>query len=310
MKKQIGIRKGQYGFCPSPVITLVFILLFSILVAPSATENALPCSFNSPQSMISADPPKLNLTYYTPTNRIETTVLSDSSIAGDHVILRAEWTVSVVNRSRLRVFAPAIPTSLSIEKDTNILEIDTRSLGNNATCLINSTAWLTNGSVISQVFQNVFIGNFFVPRVTVITPNGGEVWTGVNTIRWLGSDINTDETLHYDVRISSDSGLTFVTIASSLTQKWFDWNCSLYDKSDTYLVEIRVTDGIYFSSDRSNNPFTAGEIISNWTTTTTSTTTSNGTTLLDSRVAIFVAILVISSAVMALAVYYVARKWF
>jgi hypothetical protein len=150
----------------------------------------------------------------------------------------------------------------------------------------------------------VYIGNFFVPKVTVLNPNGGEKWTGVNTIRWLGNDTNSDETLYYDVRISSDSGLTFVTIASSLTQMWFDWNCSSDYKLDTYVVEIRVTDGIYFSSDRSNSLFTAGEITASYTTT------GNSTFPIDSRIIAFVVILVISSMAMALAVYYVARKWF
>ena len=284
-------------------------MLFSILASTSPTEDTSISYFSSQQNILSADTPKINLTYRTSTNPTEIVVLPNSMIAGDHVILRAEWSVSVVNKSRLQVIASAIPTALSVEQNTHIIEIDTRSLGNNATCLINSTAWLTNGSVISRIFQNVYIGNYFVPKVTILTPNGGEEWAGVNTIRWLGSDVNADENLCYDVRISSDSGVTFSTIATSITQKYYDWNCSSYDKLDTYFVEIRVTDGIYFSSDQSNSPFTAGELATNLTTTTT-TTTSNNTSLIDSRVAVFVAILVISSAVMALVVYYVARRWF
>jgi hypothetical protein len=256
------------------------------------------------QNVVSADALQLNLTYYSPSYPIEEAILPNSTIAGDHVILRADWTASLVTKSRLHVFAPAIPASISIEQNTNILEIDTRNLGNNATCLINATAWLTNGSIVSRIIQNVYIGNYFVPKVTVLAPNGGEDWTGVNTIRWSGSDFNSGETLHYDVRISSDSGQTFVTVASSLTQMSFDWNCSLNYRLDTYVVEIRVTDGIYFSSDRSNSPFTAGEII------TSSTTTSNTAPSIDSRAAAFIVILVISSMVMALTVYYVARKWF
>jgi hypothetical protein len=285
-------------------------ILFPILVSMFPTKVASANYFQSKQNILSADTPKLNLTYYTATNLNEIIVLPASTLAGDHVILRAEWSASLVNKSRLEVSAPAIPAMLSMEQNTNMLEIDTRSLGNNATCLINSTAWLTNGSIISKIFQNVYIGNFFVPKVTILTPNGGEEWTGVNTIRWLGFDANAGEDLRYDVLISSDSGATFETIASSISQKWYDWNCSSYYKLGTYLVEILATDGIYYSSDYSNSLFIAGDIEANWTTTTTSTTTSNSTWLIDSNVAIIVAILVISSAVMALVVYYVARKWF
>ena len=215
-----------------------------------------------------------------------------------------------MNRSRLEVVAPAIPATLAVEQNTPTLEIDTKGLRNNATCLINSTAWLTNGSVVSIVYQNVYIGNYFVPKVSVLVPNGGEEWTNVNTIRWLASDVNVGDTLRYDVRISDDSGVTFVTIASSITQKSFDWNCSEYDKLDTYLVEIRATDGIYFSYDRSDSLFSAGEVPVNSTSTTTSTTTNTTTPPIDYRIAAFMAIILISSVTMALVVYYVARKWF
>ena len=310
MKRLIGIRVNQHDIRPYLAIALALMLHLSVLVTLPISEDVSNNNFESYQNTISADSIRLELTYYTSSNLTETPVLPNSTIAGDHVILRARWTSSDVNKTRLQVLAPAIPTSLSIEKNTYIIEMDTRNLGNNATCLINSTAWLSNGSVISEIFQNVYIGNYFVPRVTVISPNGGEEWTGVNTIIWFGFDINSDEYLRYDVRISSDSGVTFETVASSLIQKYFHWNCSLYDKADTYLVEVRATDGIYISSDRSNSPFTAGEIITNWTTTTTSTTTSNHTTLIDGRIAIFIAILVLSSSVMALAVYYLGRKWF
>jgi hypothetical protein len=300
----IGIRRSRYNLYVLLVITLLIAMQLSILETLPAAENLSYPSHQFRQSVIATDTLDFNLTYYTPSYPIEVTVLPNSTIAGDHVILRAKWNAALVTKSRLQVLAPAIPASLSIEQNTNILEMDTRNLGNNATCLINSTAWLTNGSIITRIFENVYIGNYFVPKVTVLAPNGGEEWTGVNTIQWLGSDVNSGETLHYDVLISSDSGLTFVTIASSLTQTSFDWNCSSYYKLDTYVVEIRVTDGIYFSSDRSNSPFTAGEII------TSQTTTGNNTSPIDNRIAVFVVVLIVSSMVMALMVYYVARKWF
>lgn len=312
MKEQTEVRGNKNDVRSLVAIILVLLIHLSVLISLPTIGDVSSISLDCRQKIAAANPVTLDLTYYSSSNLTEVPVVPDSTIAGDHIILRALWSTSDVNRSRLQVFAPAIPTSISIEKNTNLLELDTRNLGNNATCLINSTAWLINGTVISKIIQNVYIGNFFVPRIRVITPNGGEQWTGVNTITWLASDSNYDESLSYDVRISSDSGITFVTLASSLTQKYYNWNCSSYEKLDTYIVEIRVTDGIYFSSDRSNSPFTAGDIISNWTSTTTTTTTTpqNNTSQIDARLAIIIAILVLSSAVMALLVYYVARKWF
>jgi len=298
---------------PIVIILVLVVTLVQPLVVPLSNEhNNLPLlSTNIP----SAENPSLNLTYYVPTNLDEIPVVSDSKIAGDHVTLRAAWTPSIVNRSRLEVIAPAIPSTLTEDLDTHIIELDTRALGNNATCTINATAWLFNGSIVFQTFSNVHIGNFFVPKVTVTSPNVGDVWTGINNITWTASDVNIADSLLYTVLVSSDGGQSYDTLASSTSQRWFEWDCSTWDLLDTYLVEVRVTDGIYFSSDCSDSTFTAGEIIYTTTspttiTTTTSTTTETTPSTLDPRLTAFVVILVISSSVMAIVVYYAARKWF
>ena len=233
-------------------------------------------------------------------------------IAGDHIIIKATWTSSIVNRSRLQIIAPAIPATLTQDLNTYVTEIDTRYLGNNATCTINATAWLTNGSIVSQEFENIYIGNFFAPKVVVISPNGDEVWTGKNNITWWASDANLGDTLRFRVRISSDNGKSFETLVSSLSRTWFEWDCTGLSKSDTYLVEVTATDGIYFTTDRSDSTFTAGDVIYTTTPTTTTSPTSTTTTTngLDPRLAAFIVILVISSSVMAVVVYYAARKWF
>jgi len=264
-------------------------------------------SSHSPVDFASlAAAPRLNLTYHTLSDTTERTVTSDSFIAGDHVIITAVWNEYSVDGSRLEIIAPAIPATLAQELDSNTTEIDTRYLGNNATCIINATSWLANGTVFFKIFENVYIGNFFVPIISVISPNGNEKWTGINNITWTASDNNEADLLRYDVLLSSDNGTIFVTLASSITTTWFEWDCSALDKLDTYLVEVRATDGIYFSSDRSDSPFTAGEIIRTTTTTTTTTTSY----ILDARLTAFLIILVVSCSLIALVVYYAARKWF
>ena len=259
------------------------------------------------QYLHSAETPYLNLSYTTRTNMTATPVEPGETIAGDHLTLRAEWS-SAVNKSRLEIDAPAIPANLAIEDNQTILELDTRALGNNATCTINCTAWLTNGTILSFEFTDVYIGNYFVPKVIVLTPNGNETWVDVHNITWVGSDRNFDDTLLYDVLFSSDSGICFETLISSTNLTWFEWDCSNLVNTDTYLIEVRVKDGIYFSSDRSDNMFTAGTIVTPTTPTTTIPTTPEPG--LEPRIVIFIAILLFSSGVMALVVYYAARKWF
>jgi len=305
MSRRTNSSKAQ-GFLFVIILSVLVMLVIPINIPTCPIQDERIIHLTIEEALPSAENPDFNLTYHILSNLTEVDVASDSVIAGDHVTIKASWDPALVNRSRLEVFAPAIPATIEENQNLSITEIDTRYLGNNATCTITVTGWLTtNGSMVSETFQNVFIGNFFVPKITVTSPNGDEIWTGTNNITWDASDVNVAESLLYDVLMSSDGGATFDILATSISNKWLEWNCSALDKLDTYLVEVRVTDGIYFSSDRSDSTFTTGEIIT--TTTTTSTTT---TTTLDTRLTAFVVILVVSSSVMAIVVYYAAKKWF
>ncbi len=289
------------------IIVLLITSPFTLIVeSPTIITSDVPTDLPDFQ-IVSVEVPTLSLTYTTQTLLIDTPVISGAKIGGDHVKLKAVWTPAM-NKSRLEVHAPAIPSTLIVEDNKTSLEVDTRALGNNATCTIIASTWLSNGTMISQEFVNVYIGNFFMPKVTVLDPNGGENWTSHHDILWYAYDTNTDDTLLFDVLLSDDSGISFTVLASSINQTWFEWDCSELPKKDTYIVEIRATDGIYFSSDRSNGVFSAGLIET--TTTTTTTTTTPIPPEIEPRILAFMAILLISSGVMALVVYYAARKWF
>lgn len=302
------------------IIGLFSSLLIPLSILTQPDLNAMPMHLRDENISLSAEVPRLNLTYHSRTDEVDRPVHNNSMIGGDHLILKAEWSEELVNHSRLEVFASAIPATL-IDEDFNssVIEIDTRSLGNNASCTIVSTAWIANGSSYVKTFVNVHIGNYFVPQAVVTFPNGGEVLTGLHNITWIASDLNENDTLLFDVAVSSDQGATFTQLATFLSTTWFEWNTTGLDKKETYLVEVRVTDGIYFSTDQSDSFFTAGDVepttsptttITTTTTTTTNTNTTTTTTTLDPRLIAFVVILIISSSVMAVVVYYAARKWF
>jgi len=291
---------------------MILLLLLS-LVLPllnSSSSNTLEIDSISYQYVTSAETPTLNLSYTSRTQLIGIPVKSGDVLAGDHVILKAEWTPIITNRSKLEVYAPAIPAVLSVEENQSTLEIDTRELGNNATCIITATTWLANGSQLSFEFTDVYIGNYFVPKVTILSPNGSEDWTSVHNITWSVVDRNIDDEFLYDVLYSSDSGSSFETLVSATNLTWVEWDCSSLDRMDTYLVRVRVTDGIYYSTDVSDNTFTAGTGVTTTTTTTTTSTTTNTTPGLEPRIIAFVVVLLFSSGVMALVVYFAARKWF
>ena len=293
----------------SLVMILLLVLSLVLPVMSSTSRYTLEIESISPQSLPSAETPSLNLSYTTRTYLIDTPVKSGDAIAGDHVTLKAAWTPTLVNTTRLEIHAPAIPAVLLVEENQSTIEIDTRALGNNATCTIIATTWLANGSMISFEFTDVYIGNYFVPKVTVLSPNGNETWASLHNITWTAIDKNYDDDFLYDVMYSSDSGSSFETLASTTNLTWFEWDCSSLIKTDTYIVRIRVTDGIYYSTDQSDATFTAGTVVTSTTTPPPSTPTTT-TPVLDPRIIAFIAILLFSCGVMALVVYYAARKWF
>ena len=303
------------------------------------TSNSI--EYPSDAAMISSTG-MFNLTFTSLWNTTPTAVKAGDSVIGDRVVLNASWIGGeAVNRTQIIVNATAVPLWIINESTEPYVTINTRSLGANHTCTINLTTWLVNGSSISERIQNVFIANFFTPHINVISPNGGEVWTGVNNITWTAWDSNSQETLAFEVLLSADDGKSFMLLATGIENFWYPWNCSDFLILDTYLIEVRVSDGIYSSFDRSDGSFTAGEINITSTTTTitvTSTTTTITTTMTSTQtimtssetsstgttttttttsplesnylLAIGLASAIIGSAVLAVVVYYLATRKF
>ncbi len=297
---------------PKALLLTLFVVImlqpYSSTQLPTVVISSVP--LNRGHS-ISADTPKLNLTYYSNWNSTKVPVHSNQKIEGDHITLNATfYPKGLVNRTRIEVNLTAINNVIFNEANASTIEIDTRSLGNNGTCLINVTAWLANGSIIINTFENVFLGNFFKPHVSIITPKSDDVWTGRNNITWLAWDNNTEETLTFEVLLSSDGGYTFNLLAAGLTEMWYEWDCSEFIRKNDYIIEVRVSDGIYTSYDKSPE-FTAGDIIPTTPTTETTTTmtltnTTGATT--DVRPALFISASIIISAFFAVLVYYIAKK--
>lgn len=295
----------------NPLFLMIVVIMISpMILGMHPLPDANQTRYTRENSLPAAEDVVLNLTYWSRTNSTIDIVNSGDRIGGDHVMLEATWLPSdLVDNVGIEVNATAIPSAVSNSSTTNSVQVDTRPLGNNGTCTINATVWLLNGSVYSEITENVFIGNFFTPSVTVLSPNGGETWIGANNVTWNAWDTNQDEVLTYEVLISSDSGASFRSIVSNLNKTWYMWDCNEWPVLNTYLIEVSVTDGIYYASDRSDATFAAGEVKTPTTTpnsTSTTTPPPNG----DPRVATFLVLFVVSSGIMALVVYYAAKKWF
>ena len=290
------------------------VLLLLLMLASSLALSAVSimqihddqCAVTRIADIRAEEPPTLSLTYYTRWNLTKIDVNAGDQLEGDHIILNVTWSPDTeINRTRIEVNATAIPNVIFSERNGNTVEINTRALSNNFTCVINSTIWFHNGTTMTELIPDVFLGNFFVPVVEVVTPNGYEVWTGSNNITWNAWDLNEDEELTFEVLVSSDSGITFQLLSAGLTETWFIWDCSTFLNLSTYVVEIRVSDGIFSSYDVSDAPFRAGEIEQPETTTTTTTTVEE----IDPRVIMFLTVLIISSGFIAFVVYYASKRW-
>jgi len=306
----IGYRQSTTGLTLRKLhVPLLLLMLVSSLALSAVSMMEIhdnQCALARTTNTKAERPPTLSLTYYTHWNSTKVDVNSGDQLEGDHIILNATWSPRTeINRTRIEVNATAIPTVKSSEQNGNTVEIDTRALGSNFTCVINSTIWFHNGTTLTELVPNVFLGNFFVPVVEVVSPNGHEVWTGANNITWNAWDLNENEELTFEVLVSSDSGVTFQLLSAGLTETRFLWDCSTFLNLSTYVVEIRVSDSIFSSHDVSDAPFRAGEIGQPDTTTTTSTTVEE----IDPRVIMFLTVLVISSGFIALVVYYASKSW-
>ncbi len=306
----IGYKQSIAGQAIRRLRVLLLLLLLASSLALSAVsmmrihddQCVVPYTTNTTGEVS----PTLSLTYYTHWNSTKIDVNAEDQLEGDHIILNATWSPGTeINRTRIEVNASAIPAVISSERNGDTVEIDTRALGSNFTCVINSTIWFHNGTTLTELVPDVFLGNFFVPVVEVVSPNGHEIWTGTNNITWNAWDLNEDEELTFEVLVSSDSGVTFQLLSAGLTETWFLWDCSTFLNLSTYVVEVRVSDGIFSSYDISDAPFRAGEIKQPDTTTTTSTTVEE----IDPRVIMFLTVLIISSGFIAFVVYYSSKKW-
>lgn len=95
------------------------------------------------------------------------------------------------------------------------------------------------------------------PSCEVLSPNGGEEWSGIQNISWSVIDIDGDE-LSITIDYSADAGLNWTNIISDLSNNGiYSWDTrTAAGDSDTYLIRIRVYDGAVWGEDQSDSNFT------------------------------------------------------
>ncbi|MFZ5501559.1 MAG: hypothetical protein ACOY58_06595, partial [Candidatus Micrarchaeota archaeon] len=135
------------------------------------------------------------------------------------------------------------------------------------------------GTYTVHLFNNqnnaeIAIANFEVssiPHISVISPNGGEIWYGLRNITFNVSD-DTGANATAVIRWSANGGITWANITAmqlnttnctadpsmQCVEGMFNhtWNTSTVADGSTYLVQVIVDNGAYSSSDQSDAYFT------------------------------------------------------
>lgn len=92
------------------------------------------------------------------------------------------------------------------------------------------------------------------PQVTLLSPNNGETWSGMQTISWQATDADNDP-LTYTVEYSADGGQTWTPLNTGLTTTSLDVDFNAVPGSDNALVRVSASDGMNTTTDVSDSSF-------------------------------------------------------
>jgi hypothetical protein len=92
------------------------------------------------------------------------------------------------------------------------------------------------------------------PTVHLLAPNGGEAWSGAQTVRWTADDQDGDP-LNFAVLYSRDGGTTWAPLTTGLTGTSFSLDTGALAGGSTCLVKVRASDGFYTAEDVSDGAF-------------------------------------------------------
>ena len=92
------------------------------------------------------------------------------------------------------------------------------------------------------------------PTVQLLTPNGGETWNGVRTVRWTAADKDGDP-LTFALLYSRDNGSSWVPLTTGLTGASFSLDTGALAGGSQSLVKVRASDGFHTAEDVSDATF-------------------------------------------------------
>ena len=150
----------------------------------------------------------------------------------------------------------------------------------NMTLMVQDAAW-------NRVSDTVWITvTPPTPTVTVVSPMGGEQWSGVQNITWTASSFQAD-LLTYAVSYSYDGGQTWIQLTTGLTDPFYLWDTTVVNGIN-YRIRVEASDGMHTVVDITDTPFEIANTPPPLNTTSISSVTSTITNTETSSDAFFV----------------------
>jgi len=107
-----------------------------------------------------------------------------------------------------------------------------------------------NGEVLAEITQSLT-----PPVVEILQPAGGDVWDGVQTITWQGSDVD-DDVLSYSLFYSHDDGTSWTVLTGDLDATEYEVNTDGWIGGEAGRIRVIASDGFNNSITDSPESFT------------------------------------------------------
>ncbi len=187
-------------------------------------------------------------------NVLEDSTLQFNLTASDDDLIHGDSLTYTVNDSRF-----------TVNKISNTLATVSFSPINSdvGTFSVQATVTDSSGQTSKKTFTVTVVNTNDAPTVTVLEPNGGELWNGIRQIKWTASDVDVGDILLVDIFTSVD-GQVFQVLAENETNDGeFDWNTDQSSDSTNHKVRIEIKDGTTTVSDDSDSAFSLDNSVPN-----------------------------------------------
>ncbi len=188
-------------------------------------------------------------------NPIPSPLVNDTVILGNRISLNITSNDPVVPELEISNITVQLNETGNLHNITSLTDSMTLLLpwlNHNYTAHILISAKTINGTIIGLSFQNITIHNTFAPIISEVLMIGEGV---VKNITWVVSDFNIDDTLSFDVLLSTDGGTTFQLIASNLSDTTYLWDSTGFAYTD-YIALVRAKDSVGLQDDLESDVWT------------------------------------------------------